>query len=179
MAIFVVLCENFVFFMVCLLCSCFHMPVDSSVICVFAYDLSFTVLRWRCVVDRTLKSNYYYYLVQSSLLTSIMACYSFQIQILHAACLIFRIYKHNMALGYLCAVQVHSVRFFMGKKIPRPFMVCWYLQVCTLTKILKNERFWGMWLFIYYKVYWTMRKWNKIILHWKKKKKCSYLWLLF
>ena len=29
--------------------------------CVFAYDLSLTVLRWPCVVDRTLKSNYYYY----------------------------------------------------------------------------------------------------------------------
>ena len=26
-----------------------------------AYDLSLTVLRWPCVVDRTLKSNYYYY----------------------------------------------------------------------------------------------------------------------
>ena len=29
--------------------------------CVFAYDLSLTSLRWPCVVDRTLKSNYYYY----------------------------------------------------------------------------------------------------------------------
>ena len=29
--------------------------------CVFACDLSLTVLRWPCVVDRTLKSNYYYY----------------------------------------------------------------------------------------------------------------------
>ena len=29
--------------------------------CAFAYDLSLTVLRWPCVVDRTLKSNYYYY----------------------------------------------------------------------------------------------------------------------
>ena len=28
--------------------------------CVFAYDLSLTVLRRPCVVDRTLKSNYYY-----------------------------------------------------------------------------------------------------------------------
>ena len=26
--------------------------------CAFAYDLSLTVLRWPCVVDRTLKSNY-------------------------------------------------------------------------------------------------------------------------
>ena len=31
--------------------------------CVFAYDLSLTVLRWPCVVDRTLKSNYYYYYI--------------------------------------------------------------------------------------------------------------------
>jgi len=29
--------------------------------CVFAYDLSLTVLRWPCVVNRTLKSNYYYF----------------------------------------------------------------------------------------------------------------------
>ena len=29
--------------------------------CVFAYDLSLTVLSWPCVVDWTLKSSYYYY----------------------------------------------------------------------------------------------------------------------
>ena len=29
--------------------------------CVFAYDLSLTVLMWPCVVDRTLKPDYYYY----------------------------------------------------------------------------------------------------------------------
>ena len=34
--------------------------VPFHLIPLLAYDLSLTVLRWPCVVDRTLKSNYYY-----------------------------------------------------------------------------------------------------------------------
>ena len=35
--------------------------------CIFAYDPSLTVLRWPCVVDRTLKSSYCYSVPQSAL----------------------------------------------------------------------------------------------------------------
>ena len=43
---------------ICVWCLCIH--VCFVFVKEFAYDPSLTVLRWPCVVDRTLKSNYYY-----------------------------------------------------------------------------------------------------------------------
>ena len=60
-------------------------------ICVFAYDLNLTVLRWSCVVDRTLKFNYYYYYYYyyyySSRSASVSVCLSVCLCVCLSVCL--------------------------------------------------------------------------------------------